>query len=121
MSYKYFCKLCTKDANWNVWFEGCSGLYANYCDDHALQAIKEGIDGYKITQLTLIPDEEVVIMHHDYVRTLLAAKDMEIAEHTAHNADLEKRLEKWKMQASIYLALIESHKSIIFIKGVGDE
>jgi len=41
-------KMCRGPARWLVWFERCGNAYTYMCDEHATQAMKNGVHGYAV-------------------------------------------------------------------------
>lgn len=61
---------CPEEAKWYIWFEECGGFYGHVCDKHAADAIVNGVNGYRVSQLQSIEDE----------RRRIAARDAKRAE-----------------------------------------
>lgn len=54
--------ICKNPATFNVWFEGCQGLYGFMCDEHVAKAITDGVNGYRVYQITALePDSQYPI------------------------------------------------------------
>ena len=47
---------CKENADYLAWFEGCGGLYTYYCTAHAVIAVKDGVNGFKLSCLRSIED-----------------------------------------------------------------
>ena len=50
-------KICPNQATYNVWFEGFGGLYGYMCNEHVSKAIIEGVNGYKVSQITALKED----------------------------------------------------------------
>jgi len=54
-------EVCRNPATFNVWFEGCGGLYTSMCNKHVVRAMITGVNGYDVSQVSSLTSAKIFV------------------------------------------------------------